>query len=194
MSERLPYEEHLNNSWQDMPLPDENLAWEDMKRRLEQEDEKRPVAWWRKGCALWGLLLLLLAITGWFIYSAYNKNSDADQIVTQTPESLSNGDSNRSEIPSIKRESGISNKNQSDTGTINVLPKEITGSQETNSQQKTSIGGGAKVEATVKVPRSGRKAKTVQVEKVPHLINNKNRDIAELQPGPVKQEVIKALS
>ena len=35
MSERLPYEDHLQQHWADLPLPDENKAWEDMRRRLE---------------------------------------------------------------------------------------------------------------------------------------------------------------
>ncbi len=187
MSERLPYEEHLNNSWQDIPLPDENLAWEDMKRRLEQEDEKPPVAWWRKGCATWGLLLLLVAITGWFIYSGYIKRRDSNQNFTQTPVSLSTGDSSRSEIHSIKKDSGNDYNSQPDTITSNVFQGEIVTVAGQNIKKSNSIDIDANVEATVNVPGSGRKVNQIQVEKVPHLKNNRNKEIAELQPEPVKQ-------
>lgn len=67
MSERLPYEEQLAQQWNDLPLPDENMAWADMKRRLEDDDDKPVAAWWRRGCGLWSLLLLLLLVVGWFI-------------------------------------------------------------------------------------------------------------------------------
>ena len=67
MSEKLPYEEQLAQQWNDLPLPDENMAWSDMKRRLEEDDDKPVAAWWRRGCVLWGLLLLLLLTAGWFI-------------------------------------------------------------------------------------------------------------------------------
>ena len=187
MSERLPYEEHLNKNWQDLPLPDENLAWEDMKRRLEQEDDIRPVAWWRKSCALWGLLLLLLAITSWFIYSAYNKSSDSNQIVTQMPESMGNGDSSRAEIHSIKKDSGNVYKGQPDTVTSNVFQGEIATPNENNIEKSNSIDIDANVEANVNVPGSGKKTRTGKTENIQRPINNKNRKTSELQTDPVKQ-------
>ena len=39
MSDRLPYEEQLVQQWNDLPLPDEDMAWADMKRRLEEDDD-----------------------------------------------------------------------------------------------------------------------------------------------------------
>src|SRR5688572_1286801 len=67
MNERLPYEEQLKQQWSDLPLPDENVAWEDMKRRLEEDDERRPFPFWLNGCAGWGLLGILLLGLGWWI-------------------------------------------------------------------------------------------------------------------------------
>ena len=67
MSERLPYEQQLQQQWTDIPLPDENAAWDDMARRLkEDDDDKGVVFWWRPGCGLLGLLLVLLGL-GWWI-------------------------------------------------------------------------------------------------------------------------------
>jgi hypothetical protein len=68
MNERLPYELQLQQQWINLPLPDENMAWADMRHRLEEEDDRPVIAWWRKGCAVWGTLLLLLLATGWWVF------------------------------------------------------------------------------------------------------------------------------
>jgi hypothetical protein len=67
MSERLPYEEQLAQQWNDLPLPDENMAWADMKRRLEEDDDKPLLPFWLRGCAGWALLGLFIAGLGWWI-------------------------------------------------------------------------------------------------------------------------------
>ena len=67
MSERLQYEQQLHQQWHDLPLPDENLAWADMKRRLEEKEDDKILVWWRS-CLLWGLLLLGLMAAGWWIF------------------------------------------------------------------------------------------------------------------------------
>ena len=41
MSEKLPYEEQLDQAWDTLPLPDEVMAWKDMKRRLDEDDDDR---------------------------------------------------------------------------------------------------------------------------------------------------------
>lgn len=68
MNERLPYEEELSRQLNDLPLPDENVSWEDMKQRLEKDDDDGgivpPVL---KGCLGYGLLFMLLAIILFFI-------------------------------------------------------------------------------------------------------------------------------
>lgn len=72
MNERLPYEEQLAGQWSsttagdDFLLPDENLAWADMRRRLDEDRKKRPFAWWRWGCLGWALLGILVIGAGWY--------------------------------------------------------------------------------------------------------------------------------
>jgi hypothetical protein len=65
MDEQLRYE-----PWNELPLPDEQLAWEDMKRRLEEEDDTTLIPWWKTGCAPWalGLLLLITISLAWWWY------------------------------------------------------------------------------------------------------------------------------
>lgn len=67
MSERLPYEEQLPQQWNNLPLPDEDMAWADMKRRLEEEEDKPLLPFWLRGCAGWALLGLLVVGLGWWM-------------------------------------------------------------------------------------------------------------------------------
>ena len=68
MNEHLPYEDELKKRLDDLPLPQEDMAWEDMKQRLDKDDKDRPlIPPLFKGCAGYGLLLLLLAIVHWLL-------------------------------------------------------------------------------------------------------------------------------
>src|SRR5687767_10058006 len=67
MSERLPYEQHLHQQWTEVPLPNEDMAWADMKRRLEEDDDEGFIFWWRPGCGIIGLLLVLLGLGWWML-------------------------------------------------------------------------------------------------------------------------------
>ena len=88
MNERQPYEEQMNRRWDELPLPDENMAWADMKRRLEKDNDDRllipPV---RKGCGLWTLLIALLLIgTLWLIVRPekwFNNESESGIATTE---------------------------------------------------------------------------------------------------------------
>src|SRR6185295_10545160 len=68
MSEHLPYEDELLKQLAELPLPNEDIAWEDMRRRLEKDDQDRPaIPPVLKGCGGYALLLLLLLIAFLFI-------------------------------------------------------------------------------------------------------------------------------
>ncbi len=73
MPEQLPYHQlqQLNNH---LPLPDENMAWEDMKRRLDEDDDCPLLPWYKTGCLPWaiGLLLLVAIATAWW-YSRHTQ-------------------------------------------------------------------------------------------------------------------------
>lgn len=88
MSELLPYEQQLQQQWTDIPLPDEDTAWEDMAKRLkDDDDDKGIVFWWRPGCALVGLLLVLLGLGWWIVRpekSFSNKAGDTGKHTTVT--------------------------------------------------------------------------------------------------------------
>ncbi|MBC7946965.1 MAG: hypothetical protein H7Y42_03730 [Chitinophagaceae bacterium] len=67
MSDRLPYEDKLAKQWDNLPVPDEDMAWEDMKRRLDEDDNPPIVPFWLTGCGMWGLIGLLVIALGWWI-------------------------------------------------------------------------------------------------------------------------------
>lgn len=83
MSERLPYEENLKQQLADLPLPDENLAWDEMRKLLEEDDDDAviipPI---RRGCGGWILLFGLILIGFiWFYFRPFTSNSK--EIVTK---------------------------------------------------------------------------------------------------------------
>lgn len=83
MSERLPYEEQLPHQLRDFPLPDEDAAWADMKRRLDEDDDNGAIVWWKRGCAGWGLLLLgLIAFCWWVLRGKVGKEEKSSMVNT----------------------------------------------------------------------------------------------------------------
>src|SRR6185503_19205540 len=88
MSDRLPYEEQLAQQWNDLPLPDENMAWADMKRRLEEDDDDSIIPFWLRGCGPWGLLLVALLGLGWWLFwkpkTSYKKENVISQQQTES--------------------------------------------------------------------------------------------------------------
>src|SRR5580765_1283416 len=67
MNKRLPYEEQLAGQLNDVSLPDENMAWADMKRRLERDDDDRFIPFWLSGCLLWTLFGVVILTLGWWV-------------------------------------------------------------------------------------------------------------------------------
>ncbi len=83
MSDRLPYEEQLAQQWNDLPLPDEDMAWADMKRRLEEDDDDGIIPFWLRGCGLWGLLLIALLGIGWWLFWKPKTSNKKEQVISQ---------------------------------------------------------------------------------------------------------------
>ncbi|HEV8505433.1 MAG TPA: hypothetical protein VGQ53_08540 [Chitinophagaceae bacterium] len=67
MNKRLSYEDELAKQLENLALPDENVAWADMKRRLDEEDDDRFIPFWLNGCFLWTLVGVIILTLGWWI-------------------------------------------------------------------------------------------------------------------------------
>lgn len=117
MSDRLPYEEQLAKQWNDLPLPDENMAWEDMKRRLEEDDDDGIIPVWLRGCGLWGLLLVVLFGLGWWLIRQHKTE-------------------NKKEQPVVKQEAGVK-KNKEENG--NTIPLIIDKTEEKIKDTKVPV-------------------------------------------------------
>ena len=160
MSDRLPYELQLPQQWEELPLPDVNLAWADMKRRLEEDDDRKPLAWWQRGCMVWGFLLLVLLGTGWWIFHPekwFQKKSSESVSIPET------------------NNTGTSTKNNNDTVLYSEKKMQGPSSEEKKEQQvmKDSAVKNTKDKTEVKITET----KTVGF---PVLIKNKkkNRQVA----------------
>ena len=67
MNKKLPYEQKIEDRLADLSLPDEDMAWEDMRKRLEEDDDGGIIPVWLRGCGLWSLLGVVILAVGWWI-------------------------------------------------------------------------------------------------------------------------------
>jgi len=85
MNERLPYEEELSKQLNDLQLPDEDVSWKDMERRLNDDsDDGVIVPPVQKGCLGYSLSLILLAVVIWLVVKPgkWPWNKDEKNIVS----------------------------------------------------------------------------------------------------------------
>ncbi len=155
MNERLPYEEELAKKWDDLVLPDENVSWDDMKRRLEEDNDDGviipPV---QKGCLGYGLLFILLAVIIFMIAWPHKRQpvkekniiSAADTLKTtdvgiKNPEKkFKNDNSSRTPIISIDSP-GIDNKPHLTQGNSLKPVNKKEYRQNSNARKQIAING-----------------------------------------------------
>lgn len=86
MNNKLPYEQQLEDQLVDLPLPDENAAWEDMRQRLEEDDD-RIIPFWLRGCGLWSLVGIIILAISWWIIRPEKFWSKKQEVENTTPDS-----------------------------------------------------------------------------------------------------------
>jgi hypothetical protein len=212
MNDRLPYEKQLAQQWNDLPLPDENMAWADMKRRLDKDDDDGIIPFWLRGCGLWGLLSLILIALGWWIVRPdkwWNKTNSTAKTETINQKDTSNnidkktlspGDTlqlineTRKERPAVNTDTTlkdqpsdiISEKSKQQQKNISQKKDDAISVDITNGQAKK------KKTKTVKIAESKSKpTKTQQNKKQPaKKINGKEDEIAiiSIEPGGKDQK------
>jgi hypothetical protein len=135
MNDRLPYEDQLAKQGNDLPLPDENMAWEDMKRRLDEEDDDGIIPFWLRGCGLWSFLAILLLGLGWWLFRPdkwWNKKQMTESTQSITPKEDKKNNTHREDTlhilknkdtdgTSIKRKTDSKNQ-PGDTSSIHAYP------------------------------------------------------------------------
>ena len=167
MNERKPYEDQLTRQWDDLPLPDENQAWEDMKRRLDEEDRKPLLPIWLRGCAGWLALGVLVTGLGWWLLQTINSH---DQ---------SQSESTKQIVPAASATNKETGKPQ--TTAVQTI------STDSNTQSPQPVNGASSNKATnSKVPQVAPAAEPVQ----PATTNTVRRTYNQ-QPPPLTGEIIR---
>ncbi|RYZ27409.1 MAG: hypothetical protein EOO10_12795, partial [Chitinophagaceae bacterium] len=83
MSEEKQY---LDEHWDDVPLPDEELAWQKMQLLMDENKKRRrvlPFWFWRY--ARMGLLLTVLGIGGWYLLNKHKKETEMSSVSPAAP-------------------------------------------------------------------------------------------------------------
>ncbi len=78
MNKKLPYEEAFNQRMNDLPSSNEDESWQKMKKLLDNNDKREPLAFLKAYKALAILVVLLLTGIGLFIAT---KNTVKEQPV-----------------------------------------------------------------------------------------------------------------
>ena len=193
MSERLPYEEQLSQQWNNLPLPDEDMAWADMKHRLEEEEDEPLLPFWLRGCAGWALLGLLVAGLGWWMLRPDKwgqKKKENAELQTAVKEQTSRSDSaftlkDTSATATNKNQQGSIDSNRlgtdnnsivtdspSEEGIITVPAAEI----KRKNQNQFEVTGNQSV-------RKNKKSKPTQLEKTKYTVNTTGKDNVAASKG-----------
>lgn len=183
MSEKLPYEEKLNQLWDELPLPDEDMAWKDMKRRLdEDDDDKIVVPPPKRGCGIGALLIGLLLLGGfWLLLRPEKWFMKKD---TETAQQTTTSDV-RKDSPGEKQD--VNNNKENSREKTNAQSKNIdtTNKKETTilneNSENTSLQKENKQESETVV-----EIKTTEPGSVRNKPGSKNIDRETKHSGPVE--------
>lgn len=165
MNTDQPYKEM--NEQQDLPLPDQEVAWQKMNQMLEEEDRKKPLIppAVLRSCAGWGLLGIALVAVLYFV--------QPQQWFEKTPvnvdEQLTDG--HRSPGGSESTVTAPSGKNNKETVSSSSLKTGIP--EEDPNAGSGTVSGPSNVPANTSSTVSGRPVSSAEF---PSFNGNKNRE------------------
>ena len=150
MKEKLPYEEQLDQAWDTLSLPDEDKAWADMKRRLdEDDDDKIIVPPPRSGCGTGMLLIGLLLLGGLWILLRPEKwftkketaisQTKIDTIQDNSKKTRADVKDNQTNGTRVEKDEAPGNRTQSDKAGIQPTGKRNTGGNDKIETKNTDI-------------------------------------------------------
>ena len=153
MSEKLPYEQQLNQAWDRLPLPDEDMAWKDMKRRLDEDnDDKIVVPPPKTGCGINAILIGLLLVGGfWVLVRPEKWFTSKETETTQQPkenDKKNDVDNRREDTLTGKLNDAYSNGNKTvtseDTGAVRT--KDKAGLSSLQKEKINEVSGESKID------------------------------------------------
>ena len=197
MSEKLPYEEQLNHTWDELPLPDEDTAWKDMKRRLDEDDDDKIVAPPPKsGCGIGALLIGLLLAGGlwlllrpekWFIKKETettqqtkedNKKPGADNSPKETIIEKTNPTGQKENKTGIAEDTALTvraDDNTNKSNSINKKEHETNGDSKIDALDANSIKSKKKLQSLGETNKTARPVSKVNKAKTKLKIDKETR-------------------
>lgn len=154
MSEEKRYNDE---QWDDLPLPDGELAWQKMELLLDKDKKRRVVPFWFWRYAGLGLILIGLSVGAWFMWGKTEDNSQSN-LVTQK-------DSSRTTSKQITKTDKISS---SPSAPEEPSAKEKKGIPVTNDQPlqtTTSLKTGESKEPIVAKKAPRKQTQTSQIDR-----------------------------
>lgn len=67
---------HRQDPFSELPLPDMEESWRQMKKKLGDDKDRKPFLWLLRTCAGWGLLLLITGGGVWYAINKYSTNKN----------------------------------------------------------------------------------------------------------------------
>lgn len=160
MSERLPYEQHLHQQWTEVPLPDENMAWADMKRRLEEDDDDGFFFWWRPGCGIVGLLLVLLGLGWWLMRDKEDKKKEEIKKVVIADSVGKKRSGNKIDTSLVNMNESGSKVNDNERTKENTIEgnkeNEVAGNPERETESKNKISSERGIKSSTKAGQENK--------------------------------------
>jgi hypothetical protein len=182
MNDKQPYEQKIEDQLNNLPLPDEDMAWEDMRRRLEKDDDKPvPFFWFYKKWIL-GLIGIIILVIGWWILRPekwWNKKRATENITITTSKDDHTINSNKIINPGDPSENTINDQKAKNelpapnrdrrNGAPGIISLDKVDQKKQESKQKETKTASPKSKinrSEAKLPGSGSKNKSASPLKV----------------------------
>ncbi len=76
MSRKLPFEEAFNRKMNELPTPNEDKHWQQMKQLLDEKEKRRAFFFFRNYKVLGGAAIMLLLLFSWLLFSPGKETND----------------------------------------------------------------------------------------------------------------------
>jgi hypothetical protein len=201
MNDRLPYEKQLAEQINDLPLPDENMAWEDMKQRLEKDDDNGIIPIWLRGCGLVGLLLLVLVGIGWWLLKQPKNEDKNEQVIIQKQRELrKKKDEKKDSIRLVISKPGgqpnddrVSTNRKDDIDSVKT-DKQIKKNERSKSDTETLVPAASRKIDNTKIEGTYSKRRTSKAtDKMEERNKIVDKEVVRVIPGSEKKLTIRIL-
>jgi hypothetical protein len=198
MSNHSPYNNELANKMENIPVPNMDMAWADMEKRLTQKEDKKPIPFWFNGCAMFALVGILLLGIGYWFYTSKNKEHKNDVANVVLKDSSNNVNRDSTAIVKMQKEDAINKTEKDNTVAINKTAptndadnNKTTNNYYTNENREpngVAIQKQYKTKAKTKVKITGGESEESASEKI---VKNKTEKAKQLNENAFAEKIQK---